>query len=117
MSLNEWLVIGAGLLIGWGAVSFLFRTGGPAPRQKWEEVADAVMDGEAGNVDWWVLLGVSANANRAEVQAAYECLINQAGANAPAVETAPESARREQRLALLTDAYEEGLASAPDVSE
>lgn len=110
MSVNEWLVIGVGLLMGWAAVSFLFRSGGPPPKEDWEQAAEIAITGGPGAVDWWRVLGVKPTASRAEVQAAYELRMTQLVASRQTIETAPENARREQLMAVLKQARERGLA-------
>lgn len=111
MSVNEWLVIGGGLASGWVAVSFLFRSGGPPPKEAWEQAAEIAGSRGPDGVDWWRVLGVKKTASAAEIQAAYDLRVTQLVDNQQAIETAPESARREQVLAALKQAREQGLAS------
>jgi len=112
MDLNEWLVIGLGLAMGWAAVSFLFKSGGPPPREDWEQAAEIVASRGADAVDWWLVLGVQKTAGRTEVQAAYDLRVSQVVASSQTIETAPESAHREQLLAALKQARERGMAAS-----
>ncbi len=110
MGLNEWLVIGLGLALGWAVVSYLFRSAGPPPKEAWEQAAEIAASGDPAAVDWWRVLGVKETASAAEVRAAYDLRVNQLVASAETIQTAPESARREQLLVVLKQARDRALA-------
>jgi len=96
MTLHEFLVIAAGLIVGWMGVSRVIALLSPDSRA-------------AGDREWWEILGVSPNASAAEIDEAYKKKRDALAQRKLKIMTLPEQQEAMREQAVLDAAYRRAL--------